>query len=646
MNSTKKNSIFFIFIKAAATAILGLALLAGWSVWKSYKLESELIELRIKSQASRIDRTFSASIDTASYLLNLLTNQIRSNSDDKVYIQTLLKSFKNTNISPAMNNVLSFTTFSWINNQNEFVVNSEKGIIMPPKKVPPRDYIPAAMRNPGRIELGQPVIGAITSQWIIPAGMAATNDAGDYVGAVIIGLDISTFIKKLEKGISIPGVSFAIIDKDLNVIIESPDNKFAKTATLFKKLDTVSFAAVSSEPASLVTPMPFISNEQFTVVLKSKYPYMIVVSYDKALANLEYRKAIFSYLMEFAIITLVIFFLFFTIKRRIITPVIALSSVADQIAHGKENIDIPENTTYELHNLSMQLHSVIDYMKKLRSTQRSLEASVQEMENETEKAEAARAAAEIAREEAHYAMQSKALFLGKVVHEIQVPVNTVLDYADKQVKQLEANGIHNEYMRYGKKIAESARFIMLLVGDLLQRARSESDSVLLDERPLDLKEIIIYSMDMLQTRAAKHDVTITLQACEHLPRLFADDLRMKQILNNIISNAVKYTPTGGHVTIKTSIDDKDCIHIDVIDTGLGILPDEIDKITEDFYRINRHRETAEGTGLGLPLAKRLMELHGGKLIIQSTINIGTHVTLSFPDYRTVQNFMPFFSQAI
>lgn len=625
---------------------LVIVLMFGLFLWFSWKTYSDLyttINHSLESQASRVEHSFTDTINYTSYLMDYINTQIKEKGSNNLdYINTLLASFR---LDPTVNNAIPWNMFSWVNADLKLIVNSDVGILDIPYDMKNRDYIPYTVTKPGVILLGKPTYGKISDKWIIPAGMGVTDKEGKYLGAMIFGFNVASFERKLEQSINIPGVYFAFIDEELQVIAESKNRYISEHTHLIKKLKARDFS--NRESVILSNLSPFMEDDGFSFYLTlPKYRYALIIAYDKHLSTTTIRQAMSKHFTEFLIISLLIFILLYILKKRIISPIIALSSVADQISKGRDQIKIPESTSYEIHNLSLQLGSVIDYMEKLRGTQKSLEMSIQALEEEKDKAEAARATAEIAREEAHHAMMSKGQFLSKVVHEIQVPVNTVLDYADKQVKQLTANSINNEYMRYGKRIAESARFIMLLVGDLLERAKSESDTLRLDERPLHVHEIITYSMEMLHTRALKHGVEMTMNVPDTLPQLFADDLRMKQILNNILSNAVKYTPSGGNVRVTAFVDSHQCLHIEVIDTGLGILPDEIDKITEDFYRINRHKEKAEGTGLGLPLAKRLMELHGGNMHIRSTINIGTHVTLSFPNQRTMEANMPFFSQAI
>jgi signal transduction histidine kinase len=630
---------FLLFGILVVTIMLGVF---SWFSWKTYTDFYNNINHNLENQASRVERSLADTISYTSYLVDYINNQIKENGGDLDFIEELLTSFR---FNPALNTAVPWTMFSWVNSDFQMIVNSDRGRLKPHYDVSGRDYIPYTVKNPGKIILGKPVFGKVSNKWIIPAGIGVTDKQGKYLGTMAFGFNINSLTQKLEQLLNMRGVSFALINKDLQAVVESKSRYISENTSLIKKVSNFDY---SKRSAGILSTYSFFGkNEGFSYYQSlPQYGYVLIIAYDKKLSSTEIWQILNAHFIDLALIILMIGVVLYILRKRIISPIMKLSSVADEISHGKENIEIPESNNYEIHNLSAQLKNVIDYMASLQHTQKRLEASIHELENQKDEAEVARATAEIAREEAYLAMQSKGNFLAKVAHEIQVPVNTVLDYADQQVKQLSNNSLTHEYIRYSKKIAESARFIMLLVSDLLDRAQAENDVIKLNERPLKVDEIITYSMDMLQTRAAKHGVEISMVITNDLPQLLADDLRMKQIINNLLSNAVKYTPTGGTVTIRASTDANNAIIIDVTDTGLGILPDEIDKITEDFYRINRHKEKAEGTGLGLPLAKRLMELHGGILRITSSINVGTHVTLTFPEYRTVGNDAYHFSEAI
>jgi len=139
---------------------------------------------------------------------------------------------------------------------------------------------------------------------------------------------------------------------------------------------------------------------------------------------------------------------------------------------------------------------------------------------------------------------------------------------------------------------------------------------------------------MIRERATQRQITLTEEVEPGLPMLEADERKLMQILLNLLSNAVKFTPEGGRVTVTAASEGDDRLAIAVIDTGIGIAPENIEKALTAFGQVNNlmTRDQA-GTGLGLPLAKRLTELHGGSLDLQSTVNGGTTVTLRFPVQR-------------
>jgi signal transduction histidine kinase len=197
------------------------------------------------------------------------------------------------------------------------------------------------------------------------------------------------------------------------------------------------------------------------------------------------------------------------------------------------------------------------------------------------------------------------------------------------------------YRGYAEDVHGSAIHLLGLVNDLLDLAKAEAGKHELHEETLDISEIAETCRRLMAERA--HDACVSLDVVDHLDGcLFrGDERKMRQILLNLLSNAVKFTPTDRHVTIDLNLREDSSLQLAVRDTGIGMAAADIAKALEPFGQVSDvlTRETG-GTGLGLPLTVKLVELHGGSLAIESTPGVGTTVTLLFPAERTIRPTLP------
>ncbi|MEE8516118.1 MAG: HAMP domain-containing sensor histidine kinase, partial [Alphaproteobacteria bacterium] len=194
----------------------------------------------------------------------------------------------------------------------------------------------------------------------------------------------------------------------------------------------------------------------------------------------------------------------------------------------------------------------------------------------------------------------------------------------------------SRYVEYVKDINYSGTHLLKLINDILDVSRIEAGQVELDEEEVDIVSAIDTVGRLVSGKAKERSVSIETKIDSNPPLLWADDRRVKQILLNLMTNAVKFTPEGGHITVKAGVNDDGAVLFSVTDSGIGIAPEDILKVMEPFRQAdNSLSRKHEGTGLGLPLAKSFVELHGGSLDLKSQVGTGTTVTVTFPDHRSL-----------
>jgi len=240
----------------------------------------------------------------------------------------------------------------------------------------------------------------------------------------------------------------------------------------------------------------------------------------------------------------------------------------------------------------------------------------------------------IAKVGAETASRTKSDFLANMSHELRTPLNAIIGYSEI-IKLAMFGPVSERYRAAGSDIFDSGKHLLNLINEVLDLSKLEAGQFELSEENLDVAAIIEACVSLVEPQAAKAKVRLTKAVNGGLPPLRADDRRMKQILLNLLSNAVKFTPEGGAVLISASLQNGS-LNISVSDTGIGMAPDQIPKALQPFRQISsRISRKHEGTGLGLPLAKHLVELHGGQLEIASTVNLGTTVRVVLPPERTM-----------
>jgi len=192
------------------------------------------------------------------------------------------------------------------------------------------------------------------------------------------------------------------------------------------------------------------------------------------------------------------------------------------------------------------------------------------------------------------------------------------------------------YRSYIADIHFSSTHLLNLINDILDVTKAEAGKLELQEELFDLRQLIETVVRVSGPPMDKAGLAVAIDLSADLPLLRADERKVRQVFFNLIGNAVKFTPAGGRIEIIGRFDDASGIAIAVKDTGIGIAPENLARVIEPFVQIGSPvRRDHAGTGLGLPAAKRIMELHQGTLLLQSAVGVGTEATVTFPPERTV-----------
>lgn len=245
-------------------------------------------------------------------------------------------------------------------------------------------------------------------------------------------------------------------------------------------------------------------------------------------------------------------------------------------------------------------------------------------------------ALENAKTAAETSNRTKSEFLANMSHELRTPLNAVIGFSEIFMQQMMGPLGNDKYQDYATDIHNSGKHLLNLINDILDISKIESGEARLIEEDVEVDGIVDSTLRLLETRANTNQIKIVANIETDLPMLCADQRKLKQILINLVSNAVKFSNVGGQVDVRVWSGIDDGFVIQVEDSGIGIALQDIPKALAPFQQVDSDlSRTYDGTGLGLPLTKSLVELHGGSLNLDSQIGVGTTVTVRFPASRIV-----------
>ncbi|MEI6557523.1 MAG: PAS domain S-box protein [Rhodospirillaceae bacterium] len=245
------------------------------------------------------------------------------------------------------------------------------------------------------------------------------------------------------------------------------------------------------------------------------------------------------------------------------------------------------------------------------------------------------AALRSAKLDAEAANQAKTQFLAHMSHELRTPLNAIIGFSDMMRHEM-MGPLSPVYLDYARNINESGRQLIGIIDDLLDVSRLQLGKFSLCDGVVDLHSAVAGALAMMRPRAEDSGILLSEGVSEALPKLRGDARAIRQVLINLVSNAVKFTPRGGSVRVSAESAPDGRLLLAVTDTGLGIPPDLIGRVLDPFHHADAFRANkSRGIGLGLPICRWLMELHGGSLIVESTPPLGTTVTAGFPKERVL-----------
>jgi two-component system, NtrC family, sensor kinase len=226
------------------------------------------------------------------------------------------------------------------------------------------------------------------------------------------------------------------------------------------------------------------------------------------------------------------------------------------------------------------------------------------------------------------ASRHKSEFLANMSHELRTPLNAIIGFSEVLAERMFGD-INEKQADYLNDILESGRHLLSLINDILDLSKIEAGRMELEPTDFSLPGAIDNALTLVRERAHRHGITLVLDVDERLGVVRADERKVKQVLLNLLSNALKFTPEGGRVDVRAAVRDG-AAEVSVTDTGIGIAAEDQPKVFEEFRQVGAAARKVEGTGLGLAISRKFIELHGGKIWVESQVGLGSTFAFTLP----------------
>jgi signal transduction histidine kinase len=317
------------------------------------------------------------------------------------------------------------------------------------------------------------------------------------------------------------------------------------------------------------------------------------------------------------------------LANRIVSPLRSLSTVAQRVADGDLTASVEPTTRDEVGQLAGIFNNMT---RSLRERDQAISSAYQELEQLAQTLERRvlerTQELQLANQKLQELDRLKSAFVSIVSHELRTPMTSIKGYVENMLIGLTGT-LTDKQSHYLQRVKRNVERLTRLINDLLDLSRIEAGRIELHPAWLSVPELVGDVVESLHSMAREKPVTVVTQSAPALPLIRADRDKLHQILTNLIQNAIKFTPPNGEVRVEMQRTDGHVL-ISVADTGCGIPPDEIDKVFEKFYRGESAPVEARGAGLGLAITKSLVELHGGRIWVESTPGHGSRFSLTLP----------------
>lgn len=591
-------------------------LVSFWVVYQSLEDYGQNLLQTMETEATRADRAMIIELEHASYLLESLGRQIvHVGPEDKEEIARLLKSFQST---ASVNSVLS-----WIGPDQHLQVSSNRGVVEKTVDVADRDYLKKSLTSPWKVQIGRPIYGRVSRAHVLPVALGINDYTGKYLGTILISMNLQTLEEKIGAVIQHPDIDFAVVSTTLIPLMQSSDDQ--DFMARFFPLSLLKTLTTKPHSTGNLSTGEWFSDEapkRFAIYQTSaSFPFIQLLVLNRKITFADVQKYVLPKLLQAALVGLFLILTLWLVRVRVIKPVQQLSLMADEISRGNLDAAPVRQGPLEVIALSDRLKKIGQYIsERLRAEH--------EQRNKLSVFRKAKESSEMSN-------RIKVEFLSAMSSEIRTPLNTIVGFSEVMKNQLYGPLENSRYWQYAVDIHRAGVALKVLIEDVLSLSKAEATVNEVHEKPVDAPMLLSKTLRLVADDLKHRGAHVELKVQENLPRLIMDENRLRQILMNLLSNAVRHTPSGGTILIDVALDETNKsgteYTISFMDYG-----NKVDSNKPKDKEIDASTDLlTELSSLGIPLTKALLAMHQATLETEVIPGKPKRVTIRFPHERLV-----------
>jgi signal transduction histidine kinase len=573
-----------------------LVLVSIWVAVDTVSTYERNVMKQLESEALRVDRALIVEIENASYILESVGRQIQATGTDSDNVAQLYFSFVKSK-EPTR------SILSWVNKAQMITVSNNLGVLEHPIDVSDRDYVKKSIAEPWKVHIGRPIDGRLSNKWVLPLSLGLTDKNGTYMGSAVFALDAESLGNDIGHTVKEEGVHFAITNTALTLLTQSR----AHEQFFMHNFDTTTLAKIDFDnmKSGTYSTGSLFSNSRIYSYYEhsSQYPYIIFLGIDASTSHQAIYRLLMPRLFQLLVIAVFLLFVLWTVRKRIIFPVIALTERTAQIVHGKPFRNDSYSGPLEIEQLAGEIKRLYEYIEE----RRRVEAELRSKNNELTRI----------KEAATLTNHVKADFFAYVGHELTEPVEVILAQIET-VKDQHFGPIGNiKYLPPAEDIFDSAKQLLAMLNDIKSISKAETGLMALNESDVDLAFVVQKAARIFREKKAGN-FEIHTDLNNELPNVRGDELRLKQTVLNIMNAAATQLNTGDAIRITSSM-----------------RAQEVSLIFSYSAPPSLPTSARSRQSLDLALARLLVGMHQGTLEIKTTSDRVTTVTVKLPAIRVV-----------
>ncbi len=502
----------FLFVLIAVI----IAAVSAITTYKTFHSYSSNIIKDMEGEALRIDRSMIIEINSASYLLESLARQIvQTGVERHEDIARLLSSFYDSN-SPNNNELV------WLNVSQQVIITSGSGVVPKPINASDRDFIKKALVAPWKVHVGRPVQGRVTERWILPLSLGVTDYKGNFIGTIVLNIDIETLTRNLQSVVQRSGVRFAILTKTLSLLTDSYENAPEDQPVQQAQQDLANIVFANQRKGIVRHPELFSPSVPFSYYeASSQYPYVIHLTYYPRENDDQIVSLLLSRVAQIVLLTLFLLFMLGLVRARIVRPVERLSYITSIVAAGGRYTPLPRGGPLEIEELAAQIRKLSAYVAEQDCISQELKQKNQFLTH--------------TKDTSIRLTKTRSEFLHDVISEIQKPLQNSIRHLNAVQQSLQGNATHPS-----AQLSDAIRQLdrtQHMLQDLRYIAQREFSTILLRETSVNVAFSIQRAIRKFHDYPDYQHIDVRFRHASVIPALRINEERFIHIIIYLLCGA-------------------------------------------------------------------------------------------------------------